>query len=128
VQIRARLRVLIAIATLCLAGGVSAGQGGVPPAAGAHSPGAQVPRAQRPAPIDINSASLAQLKTLPWIGDAEAARIIKGRPYLSKAGLVTKKVLPAGIYQSIRHRITAIQPTPSGHPAALPDKPADSRV
>jgi len=128
VQIRARLRVLIAIATLCLAGGVSAGQGGVPPAAGAHSPGAQVPRAQRPAPIDINSASLAQLKTLPWIGEAEAARIIKGRPYPSKASLVSKKVLPAGVYQAIRHRIIAIQPTPPGRPAALPGKRPENRV
>lgn len=67
-----------------------------------------------PQQIDINRASREQLKTLPGIGDAEAARIIAGRPYVSKADLVTKKVLPEGLYISIRYRIIAIpadQPT-----------------
>lgn len=59
--------------------------------------------------IDINSASRAQLKTLPGIGNAEADRIIAARPYLSKAHLVSDAGIPAGIYQSIRHRIIAIQ-------------------
>ena len=58
--------------------------------------------------IDINSASRAQLKTLPGIGDAEARKIIAGRPYTSKADLVTKNVLPEGLYISIRYRIIAI--------------------
>jgi hypothetical protein len=71
------------------------------------------------APIDINSASRAQLKTLQGIGDAEAQRIIARRPYRTKAELVTANVLPAGIYQSIRHRIIAVQPgtpRPGIHP------------
>lgn len=59
--------------------------------------------------IDINSASRAQLKTLPGIGDAEAGRIIAGRPYLSKTHLVSDAGIPAGVYQSIRHRIIAVQ-------------------
>jgi DNA uptake protein ComE-like DNA-binding protein len=58
--------------------------------------------------IDINRASREQLKTLPGIGDAEAKKIIAGRPYVSKADLVTKKVLPEGLYISIRYRIIAI--------------------
>ncbi len=97
---------LIALATLSLAGGVSAGQDKV----------SKVPPAQRKsvvhsAPIDINGASLAQLKSLPGIGDAEAKRIVAGRPYLSKASLVTGNIIPAGVYQTIRHRIIAIQHT-----------------
>lgn len=64
-----------------------------------------VPSAQQ---IDINRATREQLKTLPGIGDAEAARIIAGRPYVSKADLVTKKVLPEGLYISLRYRIIAI--------------------
>jgi DNA uptake protein ComE-like DNA-binding protein len=59
--------------------------------------------------VDINSASRAELKTLPGIGDAEAQKIIEGRPYLSKADLVTEKVLPAGVYLSIKRLIIAKQ-------------------
>lgn len=106
-QTRARLTVLIGLAMLSLAGGVSAGQGEVQAA-----PPTQHKTAARPALIDINSASRAQLKTLPGIGDAEAERIIAGRPYLTKAGLVTDKIIPAGVYQAIRHRIIAIQHAP----------------
>ena len=73
-----------------------------------HAPAA-AKKAAPAAPIDINSASKAQLKTLPGIGDAEAGRIIAGRPYLSKADLASKKVIPTGIYLSLKDRIIARQ-------------------
>ncbi len=76
--------------------------------------------AVRPAVVDINSATLAQLTTLPGIGNSEAARIIAGRPYLTKAGLVTDRIIPAGTYQAIRHRIIAIQ-------HAKPDRSAQAK-
>ena len=60
-------------------------------------------------PVDINSAGKAELKKLQGIGDAEADRIIAGRPYLSKAHLVTRKVIPQGIYEQIKRQIIAIQ-------------------
>jgi DNA uptake protein ComE-like DNA-binding protein len=121
VQIQAKLTVLIALLTLSLAGGVSAGQDKVRAA-----PPAQHKPAVQPAPIDINSASRAQLKTLPWIGDTEAERIVAGRPYLSKAGLVTNNIIPAGVYQAIRHRIIAIQHTTPKRTATA-DRPTVSR-
>lgn len=62
-----------------------------------------------PKRVDINHASARELKTLPGIGDVEAERIIAGRPYWSKAELVSKKVLPAGPYQSVHRRIVASQ-------------------
>jgi competence protein ComEA len=65
--------------------------------------------AERVALVDINSASRAQLKTLPGIGDAEADRIVAGRPYLSKADLASRHVVPTGIYLSLRHRVIAKQ-------------------
>ena len=70
--------------------------------------------------VDINSASRAQLMTLPGIGDAEAARIIARRPYLSKADLATKGVIPTGVYLSLKGRVIAIQKSMPKKAAAAP--------
>jgi DNA uptake protein ComE-like DNA-binding protein len=71
--------------------------------------------------VDINSASKAELKTLPGIGDAEADRIVAARPFLTKAELVTKKVIPTGPYLSLKNRVIAMQ---KGKPkAAAKPKP-----
>lgn len=61
--------------------------------------------------IDINSASRNELKTLPNIGDAEADKIIAGRPFLTNAEIVTKAGLPAGVYVAIKGRIVAMPKT-----------------
>lgn len=59
--------------------------------------------------VDINSASKVELKTLPGINDEYADKIIAGRPYLSKAHLVTRKIISAGPYQLIQKKIIAKQ-------------------
>ncbi len=57
--------------------------------------------------MDINSVSADQLKSLPGIGDAYAARIVKGRPYANKTQLVGKGVLPQATYDKIKDQIVA---------------------
>lgn len=59
--------------------------------------------------IDINSASRAELKSLPGVGDAEADQIVAGRPWKTKADLVMDKVLPEGVYVAIKDRMVARQ-------------------
>jgi competence protein ComEA len=59
--------------------------------------------------IDINRASAADLKTLPGIGDAYSAAIIKNRPYANKTQLQTKGVIPAAAYGKIKDKIIAKQ-------------------
>jgi hypothetical protein len=63
--------------------------------------------------VDINSASLKQLKTLPGIGDAEAKQIVAHRPYMTKTELVTKGVLPTGPFLSLKRQVVAMPPKKS---------------
>ena len=55
--------------------------------------------------VDLNNASIDELKSLPSIGDAEAKRIVAYRPYGSKGELVTKAGLPEGVYHAVRHNV-----------------------
>jgi DNA uptake protein ComE-like DNA-binding protein len=80
-------------------------------AVAAASAAKKAPPHPAPVLVDINSASRQTLKTLPGIGDAEARRIIAGRPYLSKADLVTEKILQPGVYAAVRAAIVARQKT-----------------
>ncbi len=57
--------------------------------------------------VDINTATEAQLKAVPGIGDVYAKRIVASRPYNSKDQLVTKGVLPQGVYDKVKGQLVA---------------------
>jgi DNA uptake protein ComE-like DNA-binding protein len=60
--------------------------------------------------IDINGANSDELKKLPGISDAEAAKIIAGRPYGSKAHLVSRNIITSEIYEGLKKQVIAKQP------------------
>ena len=59
--------------------------------------------------VDINHATIKELKTIPGIGDAFAARILKGRPYANKTQLVSRNIISASLFETIQSRIIAKQ-------------------
>lgn len=59
--------------------------------------------------VDINSAAKADLMTLPSINADLADRIIAGRPYGSKAHLLTRQVLPGVNYDAVKPLVVARQ-------------------
>lgn len=104
--------------------------GGSLPAVAQQPQGASKTPAKTAAPaakvklVDINSASRAELETLPGIGKAEAERIIAARPYPSKAKLAADKVLSMEAYAALKGRIVAVQKAqPRAKAKAKPETP-----
>ena len=68
---------------------------------------------KKPKPVEINSATATQLKTVPGIGDADAQRIIINRPYTTRSHLVTKNVLSYDAYLAVKDRLSVVPPDPA---------------
>lgn len=69
------------------------------------------PAAATGEPLDLNTATPDQLKTLPGIGDAYAKRIVDARPYTMKNQLVQRGVLPQATYDKIKDNVIAKRST-----------------
>jgi DNA uptake protein ComE-like DNA-binding protein len=92
---------LLLLAGICVAQSGSSGKPASSKGATANSASSDL--------VDINSATKAQLSALPGIGDKYSDKIIAGRPYANKSQLVSKKVLPQGVYNKISSMIIAKQ-------------------
>ena len=59
-------------------------------------------------PLDINSGSVDQLKTLPGIDGVYAQKIVESRPYQKKDELLSRKIIPEATYKKIKDRIITL--------------------
>ena len=60
--------------------------------------------------VDINSASETELKAIPGIGEAYAAKIVAGRPYAKKDQLKSRNILTGPAYDQVKDHLIAKQP------------------
>jgi len=63
--------------------------------------------------VDINSAAKEDLMKLPGITEDIAEKIVEGRPYKSKAELLSKKMVTKAQYSKIRNKVIAKQEAPA---------------
>lgn len=56
--------------------------------------------------INLNTASIEELDTLPGIGKVTAEKIIRGRPYVAVEDLKTNKIVTNSVYEKIKELIT----------------------
>jgi competence protein ComEA len=107
VQLRKPLTVLLAALLISL---LAASLPGVPGIAQSSAP--QSAPIFKPAPppaarIDINHASMEDLLKIPGMTPTWAARIVRFRPYRTKADLLEHGVLPGDVYDRIKDSIIA---------------------
>jgi competence protein ComEA len=57
-------------------------------------------------PLDLNSASLDDLKKLPGVGNADAQKIVDGRPFGKTSDLVDKSIVSPDLFDKIKGFIT----------------------
>lgn len=104
------IRTALAAALLLTTGPLVAAEG--KPVPQGQAPAANTKAKGKLKPVDINGATKNELGFMLGIPEELAAKIIAGRPYRSKAHLLTRNIVSAEVYARIKDKVVAKQPGP----------------
>jgi hypothetical protein len=78
--------------------------------------------------VELNKATKLQLMKLPGIGEAEADKIIAGRPYMMKTDLRKKEIIPPALFYSIVDKVEIVlKDKPEQKPAVVIEKKKEGK-
>ena len=60
--------------------------------------------------LDINTASMDQLKAIRGLDEAQAKKIVEGRPYKRRGDLLSKKIVTQETYDKIKDQVATRAP------------------
>jgi DNA uptake protein ComE-like DNA-binding protein len=66
--------------------------------------------------VDINSAAVVELSSLPVLSPADVNRIIKARPYSNKLQLLTEGIVTSAVYEKVKDFVVAAPLGSAGSP------------
>jgi DNA uptake protein ComE-like DNA-binding protein len=77
--------------------------------------------------VDLNTGTRKQLMNIPGVGEAEADKIIAGRPYKETAQLRKKEIIPMALFYQIVNKVTVNLEKKEITKPAPPPKPEKSQ-
>jgi competence protein ComEA len=60
--------------------------------------------------LDINTSSMDELKAIRGLNEAQAKKIVEGRPYKRRGELLSKKIITQETYDKIKDQISTRAP------------------
>ena len=103
-------RIVVVVCAFAFVGTIGfAGSTAAATSAGQAAAAAPVAKAVTSA-VNVNTATKEMLMAIPGIDDAQAQKIIDGRPYQSRTELTKRKIMPLELYNKISGKITTKVP------------------
>ena len=104
--VRVSRRIFVVAIAVVVAGAFSLRAASAAFTAGQATPAAPAVAKVVTGALDLNSATKEMMMAIPGVDDAQAQKIIDGRPYRSRTELTKRNIIPLDLYNKIKSKIT----------------------